>query len=147
MSWRLYVYASILVLTWDCGIPSPSSSTRLNYLPLSLSNLRLDALWIDGSQVSTVWHPETNLHSCVHVLATPAGNLREWAVEMSHVCMPCACALFLSFLPLPHPHSQPQPLIALHVESDPNNSEKKRLTCSFLPQQGPHSPSLGEWQH
>ena len=48
------MYASILVLTWDCGIPSPPISTRLNYLPLSLGNLRLDALWIDGSQVSTV---------------------------------------------------------------------------------------------
>ena len=38
---------------------------------------------------------------------------------------------------------QPQPLVALHPDTDPENPDKKRLTCIFLPQQGPYSPSLG----
>jgi len=54
--------------------------------------------------------------------------------HLPECCVICA--------PLPPP--QPQPLIALHPEPDPNNPEKKRLTCLFLPQQGPHSSSLGE---
>jgi protein scribble len=59
---------------------------RLNYLPLSLSNLHLDALWIDNSQS--------------------------------------------------------QPLVALQPDMDSDQSNNKKLTCAFLPQQGPYSPSL-----
>jgi protein scribble len=59
---------------------------RLDHLPLSMSNLHLDALWIDNSQS--------------------------------------------------------QPLVALHPESESELSVNKKLTCAFLPQQGPYSPSL-----
>ena len=65
------------------------------------------------------------VHCCLGVV------LSEHLPECSVICAPV----------LP---PQPQPLIALHPEPDPNNPEKKRLTCMFLPQQGPHSSSLGE---
>ena len=38
---------------------------------------------------------------------------------------------------------QPQPLIALLPDTDPDDPDKKRLTCLFLPQRGQQSPSLG----
>jgi protein scribble len=59
---------------------------RLNHLPLSVSNLHLDALWIDNSQS--------------------------------------------------------QPLVALHPDLGSEPSVNKKLTCAYLPQQGPYSPSL-----
>ncbi|CAI8037712.1 Leucine-rich repeat-containing protein 1 [Geodia barretti] len=59
---------------------------RLNHLPLSVSNLHLDALWIDNSQS--------------------------------------------------------QPLVALHPDLESEPSVNKKLTCAYLPQQGPYSPSL-----
>ena len=39
---------------------------------------------------------------------------------------------------------QPQPLIALMPDADPDDPEKKRLTCIFLPQHGQLSPSMGK---
>lgn len=93
---------------------------RLRYLPYSLTQLKLDALWIDGSQV------------CVCIL------FRVLFLSQYTMHGP-----YLSSLHIPL-FLQPQPLIALMPDSDPDDPEKKRLTCIFLPQHSQLSPSLGE---
>lgn len=86
---------------------------RLQFLPSTITQLKLDALWIDGSQVQMADRP-----------ALPAND---------SLVNNLSCSL------------QPQPLIALVPDTDPDDPEKKRLNCIFLPQRGQQSPSLGRF--
>ena len=86
---------------------------RLQFLPSTITQLKLDALWIDGSQVQMADRPALLADDSL------VNNL--------------SCSL------------QPQPLIALVPDTDPDDPEKKRLNCIFLPQRGQQSPSLGRF--
>ena len=98
---------------------------RIQYLPYSLTQLKLDALWIDGSQV------HYNI-ICVH-------NIQSAVLLVVILYIPCKDFKYLICL-----YHQPQPLIALMPDSDPDDPEKKRLTCIYLPQHGQLSPSMGK---